>query len=103
MKCIFHQKSWRTWGIGKIIVIPKPMFQGYIGGYVTVNKNRNLDLSYSATEFKDQTTGVDDQGNQWDPICRWTGCFLVNLTFHANDYIHKTYSLGLWDMYSGWW
>jgi len=40
------------------------MFQGYIGGYVTVNKNRNLDLSYSATEFKDQTTGVDDQGNQ---------------------------------------
>jgi hypothetical protein len=57
--------------MGKImIVMPKPMFQGYIGGaYVSVNKNGNLYISYSATEFEDQTVGVDDQGNQRDPIC----------------------------------
>jgi hypothetical protein len=65
----------------------------------------SINISYSATEFEDQTVGVDDQGNQRDPICPWTCCFLVSLTFHANDHFHirLTYSLGLWDMYSGWW
>jgi hypothetical protein len=58
--------------MGKImIVMPKPIYVPRIigGAYVSVNKNGNLYISYSATEFEDQTVGVDDQGNQRDPIC----------------------------------